>query len=157
MKRFFCLVLLVLGITLFAMPAPAEEGAGWQGGEIVPPAPPMMKGWKMGRMDEMSPLDPEKIAGYSADANSIWREIEVTKTKRRLDGYLAIASAAAIALAVLGGALGQGKVASKAMEGIARNPEAASKLFTPLIISLALIETLVIYALTISILIQLKI
>ncbi|MCA9603660.1 MAG: ATP synthase F0 subunit C, partial [Myxococcales bacterium] len=46
-----------------------------------------------------------------------------------------------------GGALGQGRAAAAALEGIARNPNASDKLFTPMILGLALIESLVIYAL----------
>lgn len=151
MRRVVCLVLLITMGLLLVPAAFAEEKAGWSENEIVPP----MTGRKIwGR--EMSFIDPEKIAGYSEEAKAVWREIEALKTKRRLDAYLVIASAAAIAIAAFGGALAQGMVASKAMEGIARNPEATGKLFTPLIISLALIETLVIYALAISIMLQLK-
>ncbi len=47
-----------------------------------------------------------------------------------------------IGLAVLGGALGQGKTASSALEGMARNPQAGN-LLVPMIIGLALIESLV--------------
>ena len=61
-------------------------------------------------------------------------------------GLVAIAAALAIGIAVLGGTMGQGKAAAAALEGIARNPAAADKLFTPLILSLALIESLVILA-----------
>ena len=61
-------------------------------------------------------------------------------------GLVAIGAGIAIGLAVLGGTLGQGKAASSALEGIARNPAAGDKLFTPLILSLALIESLVILA-----------
>lgn len=61
-------------------------------------------------------------------------------------GLVAISSAIAIGLAVYGGASAQGKAASAALEGIARNPAAGDKLFTPLILSLALIESLVILA-----------
>lgn len=61
-------------------------------------------------------------------------------------GMVAISSAIAIGLAVYGGASAQGKAASAALEGIARNPAAGDKLFTPLILSLALIESLVILA-----------
>ena len=57
-----------------------------------------------------------------------------------------------IALAAFGGALSQGRTASTALDGIARNPGAADKLFTPMILGLALIESLVIYSLIISIL-----
>lgn len=61
-------------------------------------------------------------------------------------GMIAIGSAIAIGLAVYGGTSAQGKAAAAALEGIARNPAAADKLFTPLILSLALIESLVILA-----------
>lgn len=70
---------------------------------------------------------------------------------------LAIASGIGIAIAAFGGALGQGRTAATALEGIARNPEAASKIQTPMIIALALIESLVIYALVIAFLLQGKI
>jgi len=53
-------------------------------------------------------------------------------------------------IAVLGGAAAQGKAASAALEGIARQPEAAGKIQIAMIIGLALIESLVIYALLIS-------
>ncbi len=65
----------------------------------------------------------------------------------------AIGAGLAIGLAAIGGALGQGRAASAALEGIARNPNASGKLFTPLILGLALIESLVIYAFVIAILI----
>lgn len=55
-------------------------------------------------------------------------------------GMIAIGSGLAIGLAALGGATGQGKAAGSALEGIARNPGSADKVFMPLIISLALIE-----------------
>lgn len=55
-----------------------------------------------------------------------------------------------LGLAALGGALGQGKTASSALEGIARNPSASDKVFVPMIIGLALIESLVLYAFVIA-------
>ncbi len=63
---------------------------------------------------------------------------------------LGMAAAFAIAVAALGGALGQGRAAAATLEGIARNPGAADKLNTPMLLSLALIESLVIYALLIA-------
>ena len=63
------------------------------------------------------------------------------------NGWIALAAGLGLGLAAIGGALGQGKAASAALEGIARNPGAADKLFTPFILALALIESLVIYAL----------
>lgn len=55
-----------------------------------------------------------------------------------------------IGLAVIGGAIGQGMAARAALEGIARNPNAAGKIQVPMIIGLALIESLVIYALVVT-------
>ena len=63
---------------------------------------------------------------------------------------LIIAIGFGVPVAVLSGAVAQGKAASAALEGIARQPEAAGKLQTAMIIGLALIESLVIYALLIS-------
>jgi F-type H+-transporting ATPase subunit c len=63
---------------------------------------------------------------------------------------VAIGAAVAIGLAAAGGALGQGKVGAAAMDGIARNPQAQKSMFVPMIIGLALIESLVIYALVIA-------
>jgi len=62
----------------------------------------------------------------------------------------AIAAGLAIGIAAFGGSLGQGRAAAAALEGIARNPNASDKLFTPMILGLALIESLVIYALVIA-------
>ncbi|HEY3284141.1 MAG TPA: ATP synthase F0 subunit C [Armatimonadota bacterium] len=58
-----------------------------------------------------------------------------------------IGVALGLPLAVFGAALGQGKIGAAAMEGIARQPEAAGRLQTAMIIGLALIESLVIYVL----------
>jgi F-type H+-transporting ATPase subunit c len=63
---------------------------------------------------------------------------------------LVLAIGFGVPVAVLSGAIGQGKAASSALEGIARQPEAAGKIQTAMIIGLALIESLVIYALLIS-------
>ena len=59
-----------------------------------------------------------------------------------------IGAGLAIGLAACGGALGQGRAVAAALDGMARNPDA--KLFVPMIIGLALIESLVIYALIIA-------
>ncbi len=53
----------------------------------------------------------------------------------------------AMGLAALGGTLGQSKAASAALEGIARNPNAADKVFTPMLLGLAFMESLVIFTL----------
>jgi F-type H+-transporting ATPase subunit c len=66
------------------------------------------------------------------------------------DKWLGIAAALAIGLSALGGAIGQGRAAGSALEGIARNPAASGKIFVPMIVGLALIESLVIYGLLIA-------
>jgi F-type H+-transporting ATPase subunit c len=63
---------------------------------------------------------------------------------------IAIGACLGLGIAAFGGALGQGRTASAALEGIARNPGAADKLFTPFILGLALIESLVIYAFVVA-------
>ena len=59
-------------------------------------------------------------------------------------------------IAILGAGTGQGRAAAAALEGIARQPEAASEIRVLLIISLALIESLAIYALLTFIMLWLK-
>lgn len=65
-------------------------------------------------------------------------------------GLIALAIGLGLGIAAAGGGIGQGKAASAALEGIGRNPGAAKEIFTPLLLSLALIESLVIYSLVIS-------
>lgn len=60
----------------------------------------------------------------------------------------------AIGIAVLGGALGQGRAAAAALEGISRNPGAAASIQTPMILGLALIESLVLFAFAMAFLLQ---
>ena len=67
-------------------------------------------------------------------------------------GLKYLAGALAIGLAVLGGARGQGEAAASAYEAVGRNPQAADKLFTPLLLGLALIEFQTIMAFIIAIL-----
>jgi len=57
-------------------------------------------------------------------------------------------------LAVLAAAWSQAKVGSSAMEGIARQPEATSKIQLNMLIALAFIESLVIYALLMFFMLQ---
>jgi F-type H+-transporting ATPase subunit c len=72
-------------------------------------------------------------------------------------GPIAIAAALGIGIAALGGSLGQGRAAAAALDGIARNPGAAGQIRGPMILGLALIESLVIYALIICLLLVLKV
>ena len=73
------------------------------------------------------------------------------------NAMFALSAAIVLGIAALGGALAQGKATSSALEGIARNPGAQSKIQTPMIIGLALIESLVIYAFVIAFLLVGKI
>ena len=63
---------------------------------------------------------------------------------------LAISAGLGIAIAAAGAGLGQGRVGAAALEGIARQPEAAARIQTTMIIALALIESLVLFALLIA-------
>ena len=72
-------------------------------------------------------------------------------------GSYAIAAALAIALPALGGALGQGRAAAAALEGIARNPGASGKIFVPMILGMALIESLVLFGLIMAFILSGKI
>lgn len=72
-------------------------------------------------------------------------------------GLVALAAGLGIAIAAFGGALGQGRTAAVALEGIARNPSAAGQIRGPMILGLALIESLVIYAFVITLLLMLKV
>ena len=63
----------------------------------------------------------------------------------------ALAAGLAIGIAAAGCGIGQGRAGAAALDGIARNPNASDKLFTPMILVLALIESLAIYALVIAI------
>ncbi|MDH5560083.1 MAG: F0F1 ATP synthase subunit C [Deltaproteobacteria bacterium] len=77
------------------------------------------------------------------------------------DAYKSIGAALgaglAIGIAAAGGGMGQGKAVSAALEGIARNPGSSDKIFVPMIIGLALIESLVIYALLIAFMLVVKV
>jgi F-type H+-transporting ATPase subunit c len=55
-------------------------------------------------------------------------------------------------IAVFGAALGIGKIGGNAMEAIARQPEAASRIQTAMIISAALIEGAALFAIVVALL-----
>lgn len=62
-------------------------------------------------------------------------------------GMLALAAGMGLPIAVIGAGLGQGRAAAAGLEGMARQPEAGGQIQTAMIIALAFIEALVIYAL----------
>lgn len=74
-----------------------------------------------------------------------------------LKGIYALSAAIAIGLAAVAGALAMAMAISKALEAIARQPEAEGKIKSTLILGLVFIETAIIYALVISILIVINV
>ncbi len=67
--------------------------------------------------------------------------------------WIVISAGFGMAIATTAGAMSQSKGLTAALDGIARNPSAAGQMVTPMIIGLALIESLVIYTLIIAFLI----
>ena len=72
-------------------------------------------------------------------------------------GLIALAAGLAIGIAAVGAGLGQGRAVAAAMESIGRNPNAADRIQTPMIIGIAFMEALAIYALVIAFFLQGKI
>ncbi len=68
-------------------------------------------------------------------------------------GFKAIAAGICVGIAAGGGALGMGFAISKSAEGISRQPEAEGKIRTTLMLGLVFIETAIIYALIVAILV----
>jgi len=64
--------------------------------------------------------------------------------------YSAVAAGFGIAIAAFGCGIGQGMAVRGAVEGIARNPDASGKVTVTMLIGLAMIESLSIYALVIA-------
>lgn len=73
-----------------------------------------------------------------------------------LGGFFAAAVTAAgfgMGIAAFGTGIGQGIAINKSVEGIARNPEASGKITVTMLIGLAMIESLAIYALVVALII----
>lgn len=84
------------------------------------------------------------VAGTSVAAGAVGSTI----------GLAVLGISIMMGLAVLGGALGQSNAANAALEGIARNPSAAKEIRGSLVLALALMESLVLFAFLIAILLQ---
>jgi len=61
-----------------------------------------------------------------------------------------LAKALAIGIGSLGPGLAIGKIGAEAMAAIGRNPESASKIFVPMLLTAAFAEAIAIYALVIA-------
>ncbi|MGN0332485.1 MAG: ATP synthase F0 subunit C [Lachnospiraceae bacterium] len=78
---------------------------------------------------------------------------EVVDSAENATGDKAQAAALAIGLAAAAGAIGMGIAIAKSVEGISRQPEAEGKIRTSLMLGLVFVETAIIYALIVAILI----
>ena len=74
-----------------------------------------------------------------------------------VNGLIALAAGLGMGIAAFGFGLGQGRATAAAMESIGRNPNSADRIFTPLILGLALMEALALYTLVIAFFLQGKI
>ena len=72
-------------------------------------------------------------------------------------GLVALAGGLGLGIAAFGAGLGQGRATAAAMESIGRNPNSADKIFTPLIVGLALMEALALYAFVVAVLLYRKV
>lgn len=61
-----------------------------------------------------------------------------------------LAKGIAMGVGAIGPGLGIGLIGAKAVEAIGRNPEAAGKVFVPMLLSMAFAEAVAIYALVVS-------
>ena len=83
--------------------------------------------------------------------------MENETTQGVLSNLVAVKSMAAaftIAVGAIAPAMAIGKLAGKAMEAIGRNPEAASKVQTAMILAIAFTEAIAIYALVVALVIK---
>ncbi|MCR5322147.1 MAG: ATP synthase F0 subunit C [Lachnospiraceae bacterium] len=93
------------------------------------------------------------VSGLSAQAASDTTEAAAEAAADSATGAKAIAAALAIGIVGAAGAVSMGISIAKSNEGVARQPEAAGKIQTQLMLGLVFIETAIIYALIVAILI----
>ena len=87
------------------------------------------------------------VLGLMMTAMTAVADTGATEPAVSYKGYVAIAAGIGFAIAVFGGALGQSRIGAAACEGAARNPGAAGRIQTMMTLGLALIESLVLFAL----------
>ena len=91
-------------------------------------------------------------AGMPEDA-AITESTAETAKESNIVSTKAIAAAIVVGVAAVAGALGMAWAITKSVDGIARQPEAEGKIRTTLMLGLVFVETAIIYALVIAILI----
>ena len=89
------------------------------------------------------------LVGVLASAAPALAQAAAPDNAESVNKYKALAAGFGFAIAAGLGALGQSRIASSAVEGAARNPGAAGRIQTMMILGLALIESLVLFALLI--------
>lgn len=70
-----------------------------------------------------------------------------------LEAAKLIAAGLCMGVGSIGPALGEGMIASKAMEAMGRNPEVSDKLFSNMVVSMAITESTGIYSLVVALII----
>ena len=93
------------------------------------------------------------VPAMAADSEPAEVTAEETDNENAAKIRKAWTSAGLIAVACLGGALGMARAISKATSNIAEQPEAAGQIRTSMMMGLVFIETVIIYALIVAILI----
>jgi F-type H+-transporting ATPase subunit c len=77
-------------------------------------------------------------------------------TRDYASAWAQMGAAIGAGLAVIGAGLGIGRLGGQAMEGMARQPEAAGKIQNAALVLAAFVEGVALFAIVVSILIQLK-
>lgn len=78
----------------------------------------------------------------------------MTELLGNLPAIKAIAAAFAMGVGSIGPGLGIGLLAGRAMEAIGRNPDATSKIQTSMILAIAFVEAIAIYAFVMALIIK---
>jgi F-type H+-transporting ATPase subunit c len=85
------------------------------------------------------------VAALAPVASAVAEDVQASS-----QGIRPLGAGLAIGMAVIGGAIGQGKVVGSMLESFGRNPSVGGKLLTPMMIGMVLIESLVILAFVIA-------
>lgn len=97
-------------------------------------------------------------AFWSVIATILGADAAFAETGAMMGGTIAtgagLGAGIAIGLAALGGTLAQGKTVSAALDSVGRNPSASGKVFTPMILGLVFMESLVIFSFVIAFFLQ---
>ena len=93
------------------------------------------------------------VTAFAADGETVETAESAEAAAEKTTGTKAIAAAAVVGVVAAAGAIGMAFAISKSTEGMARQPEAAGKINSAMMLGLVFIETTIIYALIVAILI----